>query len=558
MLTHLSLKDFVIVKELSVELAEGLTVLTGETGAGKSILIDALQLVLGARADTGVIREGATSTEITAIFEVNPKTALYLREQAMMGDEDLLESSVIIRRIIDKNGRSRAWINGVAAGASQLRELGEQLLDIHGQNAQQSLLKPQGQLALLDEYGCYRKELAAVKSTYSTWQNAVVVLQKAKDEAAKLADEAERLSWVHEELSAIAPQKDEWETLNAEHKRLGNAHDIIESVDGAVYDLSRANNSALDTLSRHASRLEDLAEYDEKLGEIAAQFSEAQAILQDAVRDLEHYRDRTDLDESRFEEVDERVSLYFNAARKFHVLPEELYLKLAETTEKLKTLQDGLDLEALSKEEKRAHSAYLKAAQALSKKRWAAADELSRKVTEAMQGLAMKGGSFNVALHETQPTGWGLERCEFEVAGHTGVQRRALAKVASGGELSRISLAIAVITSNATPVDTLIFDEVDAGIGGSVADVVGKLLKTLAQDRQVMCVTHLPQVASYGTHHWHVYKVDEKGATVSRMKSLDTKERVNELARMLSGSAVTEKGRASAAELLERASNFRP
>lgn len=557
MLTHLSLKDFVIVKELSVELTEGLTVLTGETGAGKSILIDALQLVLGARADTGVIREGATSTEITAIFEVNAKTALYLREQAMMGDEDLLESNVIVRRIIDKNGRSRAWINGTAVGASQLRELGEQLLDIHGQNAQQSLLKPQGQLALLDEYGGYRNELSAVKSTYATWQNTVVALQKAKDEAAKLADEAERLTWVHEELSAIAPQKDEWETLNAEHKRLGNAHDIIESIDGALYDLRLANNSALDTLSRHASHLEDLAEYDEKLGEIAAQFSESQAILQDAVRDLEHYRDRTDLDESRFEEVDERVSLYFNAARKFHVLPEELYLKLAETSEKLKTLQEGLDLEALSKEEKRAHSTYLKAAQALSKKRWAAADELSRKVTEAMQKLAMKGGSFNVALQETQPTGWGLERCEFEVAGHTGVQRRALAKVASGGELSRISLAIAVITSHATPVDTLIFDEVDAGIGGAVADVVGKLLKTLAQDRQVMCVTHLPQVASYGTHHWHVYKVDEKGATVSRMKALDTKERVNELARMLSGSAVTEKSRASAAELLERASNFR-
>ena len=557
MLTHLSLKDFVIVKELSLDLSSGLTVLTGETGAGKSILIDALQMVLGARADTGVIREGAKQTDITAIFDVNDDVLELLREGALTDNDDLLEKTAIIRRVIDANGRSRSWINGIAVTASQVKEVAAKLLDIHGQNAQQSLLKPAGQLALLDAYGGYRSDLLAVKNAYERWQEAALHLQKAKDDAKKLADEAERLSWVHEELSQINPQKGEWEQLNTEHKRLGNAHDILQALETASHDLSDSDESALSLIGRSTDRLQALSEYDDKLGEIASQLSEAQAILEDATRELERYADRTDLDESRFEEVDERVSLYFNAARKFHTLPEALFEKYEETGQKLKALQQNLDLEALEKEEEKARQSFMQVAKELSKKRRQAAKTLSVAVTDAMQMLSMTGGRFEASLNECEPYSLGVEKCEFLVAGHTGVAARALSKVASGGELSRISLAISVITSKSTPVDTLIFDEVDAGIGGAVADVVGKLLKKLSFERQVMCVTHLPQVACYGKNHLKVQKSQEDDTTVSRLRELNDDQRVEELARMLAGADITEKARANARELIENARAYK-
>ena len=300
MLTHLSLKDFVIVPQLSLEIEPGLTVLTGETGAGKSILIDALGLVLGDRADIGVIREGAKSTDISAIFEVSEKIHDYLKNEALVDDEaDLIERTVIVRRTIDRSGRSRAWINGINVTAGQLRSLGERLLDIHGQHAHQSLLKLSGQLNLLDEYGAYREELNNVKETFTRWKTAASQLEQAKLNAQKLSEEAERLAWVYEELSAVAPKKDEWEELNNEHRRLANAHDILEELDIAAEELSQVDGSAIDILSKHASALESLATVDEHLGAIAAQLNESLAIAEDAVRELERYRDRTDLDESR-------------------------------------------------------------------------------------------------------------------------------------------------------------------------------------------------------------------------------------------------------------------
>lgn len=557
MLLHLSLKDFVIVKELSLDLSTGLTVLTGETGAGKSIMIDALQLILGGRADSGVIREGAKQTDLTAIFEVNDEVFAHLRDSALTTEDDLLEKTAIIRRVIDRNGRSRSWINGVAVTASQVKEIAAQLLDIHGQNAQQSLLKTSGQLALLDAYGGYGKELAETKVAFATWQDAQKRLSQAKEDAKKLSDEADRLAWIHEELSQINPQKGEWEELNAEHKRLGNAHDILEALDAAKSELSENDESALSLLGQHTEQLQSLSQYDEKLGEIANQLSEAQAILEDAVRELERYSDRTDLDESRFEEVDERVSLYFNAARKFHTLPEALFEKYEETGQKLKALQQNLDLEALEKEEEKARQSFMQVAKELSKKRRQAAKTLSVAVTDAMQMLSMTGGRFEASLNECKPYSLGVEKCEFLVAGHTGVAARALSKVASGGELSRISLAISVITSKSTPVDTLIFDEVDAGIGGAVADVVGKLLKKLSFERQVMCVTHLPQVACYGKNHLKVQKSQEDDTTVSRLRELNDDQRVEELARMLAGADITEKARANARELIENARAYK-
>ena len=553
MLTHLSLKDFVIVDQLVLDFSEGLTVLTGETGAGKSILIDALQFILGARADTGVIREGATQTDLTGIFEVNDKVAQTLQEAALMPEDDMLERNVIIRRVIDQSGRSRAWINGVAVTAGQVKDVGEALLDIHGQHAHQSLMKPAGQLLLLDTFGGYTKELKATREAFEAWQEARKTLIDAKERAQKLTDEADRLAWVQEELSQINPKENEWEELNSEHKRLGNAHDILQALEAATEGLVDGDESASDILSHHAARLESLSQYDERLGEIAQQLYEAQGLVADAARELDRYRNRTDLDESRFEEIDARVSLFFNAARKFHVLPEDLYDKLQQTEEKLQSLQQSLDIEALVQKEQSAKATFESTAKALSLLRKKSAKVLGEKVTEAMQSLSMKGGAFEVQLQPCEPAAIGLERCEFLVAGHTGVAPRSLSKVASGGELSRISLAISVITSRATPVDTLIFDEVDSGIGGATADVVGKLLRTLGQDRQVLCVTHQPQVACYGHQHLHVSKADRGGKTFSQVEALSSDERVEEIARMLGGQGITDKVRANAQELLELA-----
>ena len=552
MLTHLSLKDFVIVRELNLDVQSGLTVLTGETGAGKSILIDALEMILGARTDVGVIREGAQATDLTAIFEVNNDVARYLADAALAAD-DLLDRSVIIRRMIDQNGRSRAWVNGIPVTLTQVRALGEQLLDVHGQHAHQSLLKPASQLALLDTFGHYPEELSAVRESSHAWKKASDALQEAKNNAQKLADEAERLSWVHEELSAIDPKEGEWETINAEHKRLANAHDIIDGLRDAIETLDAGDRSVVSALGREAAHIDHLSQYDERLAGYAQQLYEAQAVAEDALRELERYLDRTDLDESRFEEIDERVSLYFNAARKFHVLPETLFEKYTETCDKLQSLEASLDLEALIAAEKTAQSTYLKCARALTLKRQTTAKDLSAKVTAAMQTLAMTGGAFEIALTASSPTMHGVEPCEFLVAGHTGVSARPLTKVASGGELSRISLAIAVITSTATPVDTLIFDEVDSGVGGAVAEVVGKLLQTLAADRQVLCVTHLPQVAVFGHHHMRVQKQQTENATESRLVALDADARIEEIARMLGGQTITDTTKANAAEMLAMA-----
>ena len=552
MLTHLSLKDFVIVRELNLDVQSGLTVLTGETGAGKSILIDALEMILGARTDVGVIREGAQATDLTAIFEASDEVAHYLVDAALATDE-LLDRTLIVRRMIDQNGRSRAWVNGIPVTLTQVRALGEKLLDIHGQHAHQSLLKPASQLALLDTYGHYPQELSAVRDSYHAWKKAADALQEAKENAQKLADEAERLSWVHEELSSIDPKEGEWETINAEHKRLANAHDIIEGLRDAIETLDAGDRSVVSALGREAAHIDHLAQYDNNLAGFAQQLYEAQAVAEDALRELERYLDRTDLDESRFEEIDERVSLYFNAARKFHVLPETLFEKYTETCDKLQSLEASLDLDALIAAEKAAQSTYQKCARALTLKRQATAKDLSAKVTAAMQTLAMTGGTFEIALSASNPSVHGVETCEFMVAGHAGVSARPLTKVASGGELSRISLAIAVITSTATPVATLIFDEVDSGVGGAVAEVVGKLLQTLAADRQVLCVTHLPQVAVFGHQHMRVQKHQTENATESRLVALQADTRVEEIARMLGGQTITDTTKANAAEMLAMA-----
>lgn len=547
MLQCLSLSEFVIVPHLSLELGPGFTALTGETGAGKSILIDALQLLLGARADTVVIREGAPKTEVSAIFSSSKRLEHWLAQNGFDPDKELL-----LRRTLDSSGRSRAWINGSPATATQMRALGERLIDIHGQHSNQSLLKPQEQLRLLDAHGEILNKRNAVRELYETWQEARRRLESASSRLASLQEEMNRLSWMSEDLEALAPEPGEWERISEEHTRLANASSIVEGVGKALGALSDDDDaSAASCIGQASSRLESLARYDPRLENLVQQLSDASSIVDDAVSTLRQYLDSSDLDEERFAELDRRLSAFYDTARKFHARPEDLAQLRSQVKEKLAALEQGIDTEGLSEAEKEARGRYMQAAADLSRNRKKAAASLSREVTKAMQVLSMEGGRLEVKLSETEPGPFGLERCDFLVAGHAGVTPRELTKVASGGELSRISLAIAVITAKATPVGTLIFDEVDAGIGGAVAEVVGRFLQTLGRDRQVICVTHQPQVACCAGRHLHVEKQTADGVTTSSVKALGEEERVTEIARMLGGIRMTQATIIHAREMLK-------
>ena len=548
MLLSLAIRNFVIVESLELDFAPGFTVLTGETGAGKSILIDALLLALGERADADVVREGSARAEISAEFRAGPDVAEWLRAQALEGSDD---SSVLARRTIDSGGRSKSWINGSSVTLAQLRELGELLLDVHGQHAHQSLLRSSAQLALLDEHGGNGAERRALAKAWAEWKREQRAREEAEAMAASALAEQDRLRWIVEELEALAPQRGEWDTVQAEHKRLSHAAGLLEGAQAAVDALAEADGSALTQIGNVSGRLTQLLPYDERLQPSVELLDAAQIQLDEAVAGLRRYLDRTDLDASRLAEVDTRLSALHAAARKFKTPPEQIPDLLATSQARLAALAAASNLEAIRAREDTLRAEYEKQAKALSRKRAAAARGMGQEVTRAMQDLNMEGGRFEVATAEGEPTAAGIDRVEFMVAGHAGVQPRPLAKVASGGELARISLAISVIAASATPVATLIFDEVDAGIGGAVADTVGRLLKRLGQSRQVLAVTHLPQVAAHGDQHFVVLKEsDGTGRPVSRLQQLDRKTRVEELARMLGGQAITETTRKHAREML--------
>ena len=548
MLVSLAIRNFVIVDDLQLEFAPGFTVLTGETGAGKSILIDALLLALGERGEADVVREGATRADIAAEFRPDAEVGRWLADNELTGDEpDLL----LLRRTIDANGRSRAFVNGTAVTLAQLRELGEQLVDVHGQHAHQSLLRPAAQLALLDEHGALGEARTTVAAAHAVWKREQRAREDAEAMAASATAEQDRLRWLVDELGALAPEPGEWERVEAEHKRLSHAAGLLEGARAAVDGLSESDSAALAQLAASATRLTQLATYDERLKPIIELLDGAQVQLGEAVSALQRYADRSDLDASRLADVEARVAALHGAARRFRVAPEGLPGLLAESRARLDALAASGDLGALRAREAAAQSRYVSAAQKLSKLRAAAAKQMSSEVTRAMQDLAMAGGRFEVQLSPSEPSAHGNERAEFLVAAHAGVAVRPLMRVASGGELARISLAIAVIAAAATPVATLIFDEVDAGIGGAVAETVGRLLKQLGQSRQVLAVTHLPQVAARGDQHYAVSKTmtgDER--PVSQMALLERRARVEELARMLGGQEITETTRKHAREML--------
>ena len=547
MLLSLSIRNFVIVDELELEFGPGFTVLTGETGAGKSILIDALLLALGERADADVVREGAARADIAAEFRVTPEIAAWLAANDLAGDDDTL----LVRRTVDASGRSKAFVNGTPATLAQLRDLGERLVDVHGQHAHQSLLKPAAQLALLDEHGGHTALAREVAAAFATHRAAVKAREDAEAMAASALAEQDRLRWIVEELGEIAPRDGEWEQVEAEHKRLSHAASLLEGAQAAVDSLSEAEDSALTRVDTVAARLGQLAHYDERLKPVLEALEAARIQIDEATAELRRYLARSDLDAARLADVEARVSALHTAARKFKCAPGDLPALLGASRDKLAALSAAADLDALRRREAETLAAYMAVAKKLSQSRKAAAKRMGAEVTRAMQDLSMAGGRFEVALHEAEPAASGLERAEFLVAGHAGVAPKPLVKVASGGELARISLAISVIAATATPVATLIFDEVDAGIGGAVADTVGRLLKQLGQLRQVLCVTHLPQVAARGDQHLVVSKVaDGAGKPVSRIAALDRKTRVDELARMLGGIEITDTTRKHAREML--------
>ncbi|MEY2706350.1 MAG: hypothetical protein RI905_99 [Pseudomonadota bacterium] len=553
MLRSLNIRDFVIVDELDIDLDHGFTVLTGETGAGKSILLDALSLVLGERADPSQIREGKSKAEISALFSLDGSLknviSSWLDEQGFNLEDD--GATLILKRIIDTSGRSRAFINGSTATLNQTKELGNHLVDIHGQHAHQLLLKTGAQRDLLDNQGQLQEQVATVKGLYQQWQTAKKQLELAKSAGESLQKEQERLSWQLEELDLLAPQAGEWAEIDVEYSRLANAAKLIEGSQNALAMLSDQEGNVEELLAKAFTEIEDLAKLDSHLEDAKVSLESAQIQISEATHSLNRYLQKIDVDPERLAEVEERLKALHSAAKKFKVTPEELPDVWLDIKEKVNAIKDSQDLAALEKNLLATQTEYNKAAKTLSQNRNKAAKILEKLVTEAMQDLSMAGGQFAIGM-EPLPEGnaYGLENIEFLVAGHPGVSPKPLSKVASGGELARISLAISVITSEASQIPTLIFDEVDSGIGGAVAETIGKRLKELGQAHQVLCVTHLAQVAAQGHQHWKVEKQSTANTTTSSITGLNRQERVEEIARMLGGTEITDTTRRHARELL--------
>lgn len=548
MLRRLTIHDFVLVDRLELEFARGFGTLTGETGAGKSILVDALAFALGERADSGLIRTGSERSEVTVEFDLQgaPAAADWLREHELDNDEGLL-----LRRVIDRQGRSRAYLNGSPVTLAQLREVAESLVDIHGQHAHQSLLRTDAQRALLDAHARLDTLRAEVSLAWRRWRDAQALLEASASDAQALASEREALEWQLRELDSLAFAPSEWDTVNLEHKRLAHAASLLDGARFALTLLAEDDSACEAQVNTAASRVEALAEYDPALSEVAALLQSARAELGEAVSALRRYADRVDLDPRRLGEIEHRIDAVLGCARKYRITPDGLPALLERSRARLAVLAESADVAALQARAEQTGADYGTLAKRLSQARSAAAGELALEVSRVMQQLALGGGRFEIGLVAIAGgSAHGLEQVEFRIAGLAGSESRAMAKVASGGELSRISLAVQVVTSQAASVPTLIFDEVDVGIGGGVAEVVGRLLNELGRERQVLCVTHLPQVAARANWQWQVSKSTRNGEMLSRVVALDDDARVEELARMLGGVEITAITRQHAKEML--------
>ncbi len=549
MLQRLTITDFVIVERLELEFGAGFTVLTGETGAGKSILIDALALTLGERADAIAVRQGAARADVTAEFATDGNKAL----QSWLSDNDLAgdEGVCLLRRVVEASGRSRGFINGHPATAAQLRGAADFLVDIHGQHQHQSLSRPATQRALTDAYGGMTAQAELVADAWRAWQRRREERLAFEGNAAAIKAERERFEWQLQELDALKLEPGEWSKVGAEHARLAHAASLIEAAQAGVEILTEGEGAALAQLNSVIARLQPLLAHDARLKDILDALEPAQIQLQEGAGALRRYGERTDLDPQRLREVEQRLDALHAAARKYRVDADALHELAEHTRQRLAELGAGGDPETLRARETEAESAYREAAKKLTAGRKKTAKKLAEAVTAGMQELAMKGGVFEVALEALEtPAAHGLEQIEFRVAPHQSMTPQAIAKTASGGELSRLSLAIQTVLSRVARVPTLVFDEVDVGIGGGVAEIVGRMLQSLGGKHQVMCITHLPQVAAAADQQWQVRKATAGGKLVSAVVALDAKARVEEIARMLGGVKITDTTRKHAAEML--------
>lgn len=554
MLLVMSLRDFVLVDHLEIDFQSGMTVLTGETGAGKSLLVDALSLVMGGRADASVVRDGATRAEMSAEFEVKHLLEL----QQYLKDSDLDDGMYcVLRRVIDNAGRSRGFINGRTASVQQLREVGEYLVDLHGQHAHQSLLKSSYQRTVLDAYAGVEELAQQVSRHFRNYRERITRLTELRSNQDVAQTERERLQWQVDELATLNFDAEIWEADQARHLRLANVMQLGSGVGAALDSLSEGDVSVRTQLQIVRHHIGGLITFDERLTEILALLDSAGAELEEASHSLRQYADKLDADPEQLSELEQHIAQVMGIARKYRVRPEDLGEYCAAATVRLNQLGAEADLSELAKQADAEYQAWHLCATQLSEIRASAAKKLSTEVSELMQCLALAGGCFAIALQPLlEGDAHGLEQIEFMVAPHEGAGLKPLAKVASGGELSRISLALQTVISRVAAVPVLVFDEVDVGIGGKVAEAVGKLLRQLAENRQVLCITHLPQVAAQGMQHIQVTKIKpEQGAVISCINTLTGVDRVDEIARMLGGAVITDTTRTHALEMLQMAVN---
>jgi len=552
MLRLLSIRNFAVVESIDAEFASGFTVLTGETGAGKSILLDALSLLLGDRFETRQLRPGAERAEIAAEFDIDDAP----RARAMMVEHDLGNAdSLLLRRVLDAQGRSRAWINGSPATLAQLQAIGECLIDVHGQHAHQSLGHPETQRALLDAFGGFSTLSEEVALAWRSWRDALEAHERAARDASVRDAERDALAARHDELTKLAASSEEWSALSSAQTRLAHAASLLDAAAQGESELNEGDAALASRLNALAHRLRQSLEHDSALAPIVSLIEDARIGLDEAARSLRHYRERLELDPGELARVEARLAAIHEMARKYRVRPEALPQLADDTARDLAAIEAGGDATRLAEAASQAGVRYDELSRALSAKREFAAVELSHRVTTMMADLAMAGGRVEVALPVlNEPASFGRETVQFESATHPKQPLGPISRIASGGELSRLGLAIQVVLSEVGTVPTLVFDEVDAGIGGGVAAAVGELLQRLGRRRQVLCVTHLPQVAACADAHVRVSKRTRKGAIGTELEQLEDATRVEEIARMLGGHAVTAKTRANAEELLAQSS----
>jgi DNA repair protein RecN (Recombination protein N) len=555
MLSHIHIRNFAIVDEIDVELDDGMTALTGETGAGKSILVDALGLVLGDRADSGVIRHGCDRAEISAGFETGSHPAV----SAWLAERELdMDGECQLRRVINRGGRTRGYINGQPAPMQSLRELGEMLVDIHGQHEHQSLLRSSVQRQLLDDFGGHSALLSKVAGLYGEW------LATREELDAVISDDTERdarldlLRYQLQELDTLGLTAEDIRNIDEEHSRLANAGQLLETCQLGLARLDADDgNTAYSLINRTLEELTELAVLDSRLGDSTRLLSDASILLQECIDSLRHYTDRLELDPGRLQWLEERIGILHDLARKHRCPAEELPAVEQALRRELDNIEHAdQHREALQARLEELEARYTDSARQLSGARKKAAVKFGREITRAMQTLGMAGGVFEVAVAARSNKSFsahGVDSIEFRVSANKGLPVQPLAKVASGGELSRISLSIQVISAGSDTTPTMIFDEVDSGIGGGVAEIVGQKLRALGADRQVLCVTHLPQVAALANHQMQVSKLAGEDTTHTRIRPLDDGERIDEIARMLGGVKITRQTREHAREMIEQA-----